>query len=95
MGRQMEKPQRGVQQHGENHDAQRQNIGLAEPLFHAQADKQRRREQLQNRVQAVQPGNHRRIVLQDKDNEVGKDRGKQPFCAETAEIHPKMFAEHA
>ena len=95
MHRQMEEPQRGIEQHGEDNDAQRNNVRLAEAFFHAQADKQRRRDQLQNRVKAVQPGNHRRIVLENENNKVGKNGGKQPLGAKAAQVHAQMLTEYA
>ena len=91
----MEEPQRGIQQDRENHDPQRQNIGFTEAFFYAQADKQRCRDQLQNRVQAIQSGDHRRVVLKNEYHEIGKDGGKQPFSAKPAQVHTKMFAEYA
>ena len=91
----MEEPQRGIQQDCENHDPQREDIGFAKALFHTQADKQRGGDQLQNRVQAVQPGHHCRIVLQNEYHEIGEDGGKQPFRAKPAQVHTEMFAEHA
>ena len=42
MRRQMEEPQRGVEQNGKDNHAQCQNIRLTETFLHAQADKQGR-----------------------------------------------------
>ena len=91
----MEKPQRGIQQDCENHDPQREDIGFAKALFHTQADKQRGGDQLQNRVQAVQPGHHRRIVLQNVNITNRVKMEANSHSAKPAQVHTEMFAEHA
>ncbi|CAH0256999.1 hypothetical protein SRABI106_02735 [Rahnella aquatilis] len=90
----MQDVQQAVANDRENHDAQRQNVRLAEPVPDADADKYRGREQLQHRVQAAQTGNHRRIILQHENDEIGENGSKQPFCPEATQIHAQMLTEH-
>lgn len=62
-------------------------------MFYADSNKNSCGKELKYGVQAAQSGYHGRIILQDKNDKVGKDRSKQPLCPEAAQIHTQMFAK--